>query len=66
MGEHCYNTNHHMSIGMSPLKDLYGNDAFSFVDLIFDDNRVPKPRDLVAQSQDILSTLKDNIQRAQN
>lgn len=60
LGEYCYNTTHHLSIGMSPFKVLYGYDATSFVDLIFLDSRVPSARDVVQQSKDILVALKEN------
>lgn len=36
LGEHCYNNTHHMSIGMSPFKALYGYEATSFGDLVQD------------------------------
>jgi len=38
IGEYCYNTTHHMSIGMSPFRALYGYDALSFADMIFGDS----------------------------
>jgi hypothetical protein len=66
LGEHCYNTTYHMSIGMSPFRELYGYDAPSFVDLVFGDNRAPKAKDWIQESQDILKALKDNLQTAQN
>jgi transposase InsO family protein len=42
--EHCYNTTHHMSIGMSPFRALYGYDAPSFVDLAFGRAELPRPK----------------------
>jgi hypothetical protein len=66
LGEHCYNTTYHMSIGMTPFRALYGYDAPSFVDLAFGDSRAPKAKDWIQESQDILKTLKDNLQMAQN
>lgn len=38
LGEHCYNTTFHMSIGMTPFKVLYGYDAPTFADRIFRDS----------------------------
>ena len=35
LGEFCYNTTFHMSIGMSPFKEIYGYDASTFIDHIF-------------------------------
>ena len=32
LGEHCYNTTHHMTIGMTPFRALYGYDASTFAD----------------------------------
>jgi hypothetical protein len=66
LGEHCYNTTYHMSIGMTPFKALYGYDATTFVDRAFGDNRAPKAKDWIQESQDILRTLKDNLQMTQN
>jgi hypothetical protein len=45
---------------------LYGYDAPSFVDLAFGDNRAPKAKDWIQESQDILRALKDNLQTTQN
>ena len=66
MGEFCYNTTHHMSIGMSPFRALYGYDALSFASIVFGDNRGPKARDWIQESQDILKALKDNLLTTQN
>ena len=41
LGEYCYNTSFHMSIGMSPFRALYNYDALTFVDLVFGDSRAP-------------------------
>jgi hypothetical protein len=65
LGEHCYNTTYHMSIGMAPVRALYGYDA-PFFDLAFGDRRAPKDKDWIQESQDILKALKDNLQTAQN
>jgi hypothetical protein len=66
LGEHCYNTTYHMLIGMTPFRALYGYDAPTFVDRVFGDNREPKAKDWVQESQDILRTLKENLEMAQN
>ena len=66
LGEFCYNTTFHMSIGMSPFRELYGYDALTFSDMIFGDSRAPKAKDWVEESQEILKLLKDNLQVAQN
>ena len=55
-----------MSIGMSPFCAIYGYDALSFIDLVLLDSRVPVASDFVRQSQDIIRSLKDNLQHAQN
>lgn len=44
LGEYCYNTRHHMSIGMTPFCALYGYDALSFADIVFGDNLTPRPK----------------------
>jgi hypothetical protein len=64
--EYCYNTTHHMSIGMTPFIDLYSYDPISFVEIVFSDSRDPMVQDWIQQSQDILRELKDHLQRAQN
>jgi len=51
---------------MSPFIALYGYEAPSFVDLLFGDSRVLKAKDLLQESQDIMRSLKENIQKAQN
>ena len=66
LGEFCYNTTFHMSIGMSPFKALYGYDESNFIDHIFCDSRAPKAKDWIEESQEILKVLKDNLQVAQN
>jgi hypothetical protein len=66
LGEHCYKTTHHMSIGMIPFIALYGYDATSFVDLEFGESRAPKAKDWLQESHDILRVLKENLQAAQN
>ena len=61
LGEYCYNTTHHMSIKMTPFKALYGYEALNFADLVFEDNRAPKEKDWVHDSEDILKVLKENL-----
>ena len=41
-------------------------EALNFADLAFGDNREPKAKDWVQDSQDILKVLKENLQAAQN
>jgi hypothetical protein len=66
LGEYCYNTTHHMSIGMSPFKALYSYDPLTFVEIVFGDSRAPIAKEWIQESQDILKELKDHLQRAQN
>jgi hypothetical protein len=66
LGEYCYNTTYHMSIGMTPFMDLYSYESLSFVEIAFGDSRAPMVQDWVQQSQDILRELKDHLQRAHN
>jgi hypothetical protein len=66
LGEHCYNTTFHMSIGMTPFRALYGYDAPTLIDLVFEDSRAPKAKDWIVESQEILKVLKENLQMAQN
>lgn len=66
LGEHCYNTTYHISIGMTPFKALYGYDAPYFIDRIFGDSKAPLAKDWIQESQEILRALKENIQVAQN
>lgn len=40
--EYYYNTTHHLSIKMMPFMVLYGYEAPSFVDMIFEDGKAPK------------------------
>ena len=49
-----------MSIGMSPFKEIYGYDAFTFIEHIFGDSIAPKVKDLIKESQKQLKALKDN------
>ena len=51
LGEFCYNTTFHMSIGMYPLKSLYGYDASTFIHHIFCDSIYPKDKYWIEESQ---------------
>jgi hypothetical protein len=66
LGEYCYNTTHHMSIGMTPFRALYGYEAMTFADVVFGDSRAPKAKDWIQDSQDILRALKENMRVAQD
>ena len=55
-----------MSIRMTPFKALYGYEALDYADLAFGDNRAPKAKDWIQDSQDILKILKENLQTTQN
>jgi hypothetical protein len=66
LGEYCYNTTYHMSIGMSPFRALYSYDPLTFVEIVFGDSRAPMVQDWIQMSQDILRELKDHLHRAQN
>ena len=66
LGEYCYNNTHHMSIGMSPFKELYGYEATTFGDLIIQESRIPGAKDFIQQSINIMKVLKDNLCHAQN
>jgi hypothetical protein len=66
LGEYFYNTTHHMSIGMTPFRVLYGYDSLTFMEIAFGDSRAPMAKEWIRESQDILRELKDHLQRAQN
>jgi hypothetical protein len=66
LGEHCYNTTFHISIGMTPFRALYRYDAPTLIGLVFGDNRAPKAKDRIVESQEILKVLKENLQMAHN
>jgi hypothetical protein len=66
LGEYCYNTTQHTSIGMSSFRALYSYDPLSFVEISFGDSRAPMVQDWIQKSQDILKELKDHLQRAHN
>jgi hypothetical protein len=66
LGEQCYNTTFHMSVGMTPFRALYEYDAPTLVDLVFGESRDPKAKDWIIESQEILKLLKENLQMVQN
>jgi hypothetical protein len=55
-----------MSIGMSPFRALYGSEPLSVIDLALQGSRAPMASDWLQDHQDILRSLRENIQRAQN
>jgi hypothetical protein len=55
-----------MSIRMTPFRALYGYDTPSFVETVFGDNRAPRAKDWIEESQEILKILKENLQTTQN
>ena len=61
LGEYCYNTTFHMSIGMYPFYALYGYHDLSFSDMMFGASKSPRVKDWIQESQDILWFLKDNL-----
>ena len=54
LSEFCYNTTFHMSIGMSPFKELYGYDAYTSIYHIFGDSRAPKAKDWIEEIHEVL------------
>jgi hypothetical protein len=66
MGEYCYNMAYHMSIRMTPFRALYGYDALSFMEIVLGDNKAPKAKDWIEESQAILKIFKENLLVAQN
>jgi hypothetical protein len=47
LGEYCYNTTHHMSIGMPPFRALYSYEPLSLVEIFFGDNEDPMAQDWI-------------------
>ena len=66
LGEYCYNTTFHMSIGMSPFYALYGYHALSFANVIIGASKAPRAKEWIQESQDILRALKENLRTMQN
>lgn len=54
LGGYCYNTTHHISIGMSPFYALYGYHPLSFADVMFGASKAPRAKIWIQESQDIL------------
>ena len=50
LGEYCYNTSHHMSIGMSPFYALYEYHPLSFADVMFGDSKAPRAKIWIQES----------------
>lgn len=51
---------------MRPFKALYSYEVPSFLDFLLGDSRVPCARDLLQENQNIMITLRENIQKEQN
>lgn len=51
---------------MSPFIALYSYDTPNFLDLLLKDSRVLSTKNLLQDSQDIMESLKENIQKAHN
>jgi hypothetical protein len=66
LGEHCYKTTFHMSIGLTPFRALYEYDAPTLIELVFGESRAPKDKDWITESREILKFLKENLQTSQN
>jgi hypothetical protein len=66
LGEHCYNTTYHMSIGMTCSEHYMAMMLLHLWIWCLGIARAPKAKDWIQESQDILKTLKDNLQVAQN
>jgi hypothetical protein len=68
LGEYCYNTTQHMSIGMSPFKDLYSYDPLTFVEIVLEivgplwiKSGYRKVKTFSKRSKTICKKLKTNI-----
>ncbi|XP_059067481.1 uncharacterized protein LOC131858299 [Cryptomeria japonica] len=49
-----------------PFRALYGYEALSFIDLALSDSRVALAQDWLQENQDIMRSLRENLQHAQN
>ena len=54
LGEYCYNTTHHMSIGMSPFYALYGYHPLSLADVMFGASNALRAKIWIQESQGML------------
>jgi hypothetical protein len=61
LGEYCYPTTFHMSVGTTPFRVLYGYEVLIFADITCGNCRVPRVRGWLPNSQDILRALKENL-----
>ena len=64
LGDFCYNTTFHMSIGMSPFKQIYAYDSSTIIGLIFCDSIALKAKDSIKESKKNMKDLKENLQVA--
>ena len=55
-----------MTTQMLPFWALYGYDPPISMDLLWGDSRVLSARDMLQDNQDVVRSLRDNIQMAQN
>ena len=55
-----------MLIGMTSFKALYGHGPLSFIDTVLGDSHAPRAKDWLKEEHDILRSLKENLQQAQN
>ncbi|XP_059064689.1 uncharacterized protein LOC131856783 [Cryptomeria japonica] len=51
---------------MTPFRALYSYEALSFIDLALSDSRVPLAQDWLQENEDIMRSLWENLQHAQN
>lgn len=51
---------------MTPFMEIYIYEAPNFLDFLLGDNQVPCTGELLHECKDIVTTLSDNIARAQN
>jgi hypothetical protein len=47
LGEYYYKTAYHMSIGMSPFKDLYSYDPLTFEEILFGESHAPMEKEWI-------------------
>jgi hypothetical protein len=66
LGEHCYNTTYHMSIGMTPFEHCMAMMLLHLWIWHLGIAGLPKPRIGYRRTKDILKALKDNLQATQN